>query len=91
MKEILQEIKSERYKQDKKWGEQNHDQFKWLAILMEEIGEASKELNDCLIPPNKNNTNLLINYRKEMIQVGAVVVAMIESFDRNENMFKSKI
>ena len=85
MKEIINELIHERSNQDKKWGEQNHNQFEWLAILMEEIGEASKELTDCLVL--KNHTNLLINYRKEMIQVGAVVIAMIESFDRNENMF----
>ena len=83
MKEIIDELIHERSNQDKKWGEQNHNQFEWLAILMEEIGEASKELIDSKC----NHTNLLINYRKELIQVGAVVIAMIESFDRNENMF----
>ncbi len=82
---IFEEIQRERNKQDKKWGKQNHNQFTWLAILMEEVGEASKELLDS----RENHTNLLVNYRKELIQTGAVIIAMLESFDRNENMFCS--
>ena len=85
MKDIIREIQSERGKQDKKWGKQNHNQFIWLAILIEEIGEASQELLDS----RENHTNLLIDYRKELIQAGAVIIAMLESFDINENMFCS--
>ena len=71
--EIIQLILNEREKQDDKWGEQNHDMYKWLAILGEEVGEANKAVLD-------NKDDELID---ELIQVSAVVVAMIESFYRN--------
>ena len=41
-KKILQLILEERQKQDEKWGEQNHNIYKWLAILGEEVGEVNK-------------------------------------------------
>jgi len=112
VEKIIQEIKEERERQDKKWGQQNHpilDQFllnregsctpqrmcdeyeipseerakqlcevwhergkgSFMHILIEEISEAVS----CL-----SNTKSL---RKELIQCGAVIVAMIESLDRN--------
>ncbi len=37
-------IKAERIRQDAKWGEQNHDDFKWLSILVEEVGELAKAI-----------------------------------------------
>ncbi len=77
---ILKEIKNERYLQDKKWGEQNHIQPYWMIILMEEIGEASKEILEHK-SMKKQSVQL---YRQELIQCGAVIVAMIESLDRNE-------
>jgi hypothetical protein len=33
MQSILDEIKAERAKQNAKWGEQNHDPFKWRRIF----------------------------------------------------------
>ena len=75
MENILEEIKQERFDQDVKWGEQNHNPFKWLTILMEEVGEASK---DALGDYSQG-------YRDELIQVAAVTVAMIECYDRNLN------
>ena len=33
---IAKEITAERQRQDWKWGEQNHDDFVWCAILTEE-------------------------------------------------------
>ena len=39
---ILDEIRGERYKQNRKWGAQTHDPEVWLAILMEEVGEAAQ-------------------------------------------------
>ena len=65
---------SERDRQDKKWGEQNHDVYKWLAILGEEVGEVNK----AALEENYNETI------DELIQIGAVVVAMIESLERNQ-------
>ena len=71
--DIMALILKERQKQDEKWGEQNHDVYKWLAILGEEVGEANKAaLED-------SRSDLI----SELIQIGAVTVAMIESLKRN--------
>jgi len=70
---IINLILSERQKQDDKWGEQNHDIYKWLAILGEEVGEVNKAALE-------GKYNEVID---ELIQIGAVAVAMIESLDRN--------
>lgn len=73
---ILDEIREERKAQDKKWGEQNHGPFKWLAILGEEVGEANRAA--LTLGCSKD----LVLYRNELIQVAAVAVAMIECLDR---------
>ena len=72
--EIIEFFLNERTKQDSKWGEQNHDIFKWLAILGEEVGEINKAALE-------NKYDEIIN---ELIQTGAVVIAMIESLERNK-------
>ena len=72
-KKILQLILEERLKQDEKWGEQNHNIYKWLAILGEEVGEVNKAALE------KNYKDII----DELIQIGAVTVAMIESLERN--------
>ena len=96
MQEILNEIKAERERQNSKWGEQNHKGIEWIAILSEEVGEASKEILDhhfknpvknlegeYVDPANGDQALRLSRYRKEMIQVAAVAVQMIECLDRN--------
>ena len=98
MKEILKEIEKERQKQNAKWGEQNHMPIEWIAILTEEVGEVSKEALDHhfknpYFDAQGNKEPVLDNdvvqhirldkYRKELIQVAAVAVAMIECLDRN--------
>jgi NTP pyrophosphatase (non-canonical NTP hydrolase) len=70
--EILEEIRQERKRQDKKFGVQNHSKFKWVSVLTEEVGEVAKAALD-------NDTS---NYREELIQISAVAVAMIESDER---------
>tara|TARA_B100000902_G_C27201945_1_gene859532 strand:- start:302 stop:547 length:246 start_codon:yes stop_codon:yes gene_type:complete len=71
---ILDLISKERDIQDQKWGEQNHDIYKWLAILGEEVGEVNKAVLE-------SKYDEIIN---ELIQIGAVSVAMIESLERNK-------
>ncbi len=39
---VLEEVADERERQNNKWGAQHHDIPMWLAILMEEVGEASQ-------------------------------------------------
>jgi len=97
MENIFQEIKQERVKQDEKWNVQNHPivneevirgfiseqsakdwcdiatQEKcltWAHILIEEVSEALCAKNKKLM-------------REELVQCAAVIVAMIESLDRN--------
>ncbi len=87
---VLADIVEERENQDKKWGTQNHDPFVWMSILMEEVGETCKEVQDV----HKKSTSSRFSqaqfdaskekYRAELVQVAAVAVAALESLDRNE-------
>lgn len=71
-KKILDEVLDERLRQDNKWGQQNHNTFKWMTILGEEFGEACRGAFE----------DDLANYREELIQVAAVAVAAVENLDR---------
>lgn len=73
----LANVLYERKRQDEKWGVQNHEPLKWLAILGEEVGEACEAiLADHPNPPSWK-------YRDEMVHVAAVALAAVECFDRN--------
>ena len=72
--EVLDEVLGERANQTAKWGEQNHHPERWLAILMEEVGEAAEAALD----------DKYAHMRAELVQVAAVAVATIQSLDRNE-------
>jgi hypothetical protein len=41
---LLQIVKNERLSQELKWGAQKHSPEKWMVILMEEVGEAAKDV-----------------------------------------------
>jgi len=74
---IIHDILDERDRQDVKWGEQNHDDYRWLAILTEEVGElAQAALHDEF--GGKHAGTL----RKELIQAAAVCVSWLECIDR---------
>lgn len=94
---VMEAVRAERIRQDKKWGQQNHGPVVWCAILAEEFGEAAKEVNDFhfLLEKERNTREydptrraklkeLLDKLRVELIQTAAVAVAMVESLDRNE-------
>ncbi len=70
---IWANVQAERDRQDRKWGEQNHHPYKWLSILMEEVGEASKAVLE----------SELVDYHKELTHVAAVAIAAAESLERN--------
>ena len=72
-KKIIKSIILERNRQDIKWGVQNHNIYKWLAILSEEVGEVSKSALE----------GHLDDVKEELVQVAAVSVAIIESLVRN--------
>ena len=66
---ILDQISGERLRQDELWGTQDHNDGKWMIILMEEIGEAAKDIYE-----NKQE-----NADIELVQCAAVIVAWLES------------
>ena len=71
-------VHKERLEQDRKWGEQNHEPVYWLVILLEEIGELSRaiqEMGQHLEDAKYAET--------ELVQVAAVAKAMWESGKRN--------
>jgi NTP pyrophosphatase (non-canonical NTP hydrolase) len=78
---IYDEIKAERARQDTKWGEQNHHPAEWCMILGEEVGEVNKAALEFHFGHKGGSPE---KYREELIQVAAVAVVMLESFDRNK-------
>lgn len=66
-------IRAERQQQDRKWGQQDHDDLYWLAILAEEVGELAQA-----ILQNKDGGV------KELSHVAAVSVAWLECIERRE-------
>lgn len=78
MKQTISDlIYTERQRQDAKWGVQNHDNWKWLAILVEEVGEAAK----AILKAWEENGNPE-DVRKELVEVVAVVFAWLECIER---------
>jgi NTP pyrophosphatase (non-canonical NTP hydrolase) len=68
----FQDTRTERTRQDAKWGAQNHQPETWLAILSEELGEMAREIL----------LGSWDNLRSETVQVAAVAVAFVEAMDR---------
>ena len=83
--EIFRDILSERKRQEAKWGKQSYEPNVWLPILIEEVGEVAKgiqELTSC----NSVRKIARENYRNELVQVAAVCVQMLEDFDEKNNV-----
>lgn len=66
-------IQAERKRQDEKWGEQNHNDEKWLAILVEEVGELAQ----AILKGGKTTLG-------ELVQTTAVGVVWLEAIERRE-------
>jgi len=82
---VILDILNERVKQDEKWGpvpRLHHDFGKWLKILMEEVGEASKADLEVQYQTPHNTEYEDVTWRsdvdKELIQAAAVLVAWLE-------------
>lgn len=69
----VRDVLAERKRQFEKWGKQHHSPEWWLAILMEEVGE----LAECILH-GKFGGPEAANRGKELVQVAAVALAMIE-------------
>lgn len=74
----LLNVLEERDKQDAKWGQQDHVPLKWMMILQEELGEAAKAILEADDEWDESK------YRDEMVQVAAVALAAVESYDRRQ-------
>lgn len=70
--EILALIQVELDRQEEIWGEQDHTDDRWLAILVEELGEVALAMND----------GTEIEVVLELTQVAAVAAAWIENITR---------
>lgn len=75
MGRAMGDVIKERERQLKKWGKQCHDLSIFLNILMEEVGELSKEvLTDKFKQPQLMAPNLYV----EATQVAAVALAIMQ-------------
>lgn len=86
MERAIKSVLAERTRQDSKWGVQNHDMFKWLAILTEEVGEFSSEVMDIYFRGLQRKDEL----REEAVHVAAVALAMVECLDRGKWEFDKR-
>lgn len=77
--QVLVDIMDERHRQDRKWGQQNHEMGDWLLILTEELGEASEEALATKFGGEDRSAALYT----ELIQAAAVLAAMAECAKRN--------
>ena len=80
MDKVIKEIKKERRQQDLKWGtiqERVDDEF--LPVLMEEVGEVARAVNEFKYYGPKDSV------RSELVQVAAVCVAWIELLDLSKS------
>ena len=85
MSDVLAEVAQERDRQDAKWGQQNHSPAGWLAVLVEEVGEAAQQIAQGWVEPiTSEPAEYLANLRRELIQVAASAVAFIECLDRQD-------
>lgn len=73
LKDVLEDVVLERFRQEKLWGQQDHHVEKWVSILLEEVGEVALAVNQA---SNKD-------YRRELVQVAAVAIQMVEALDRS--------
>ena len=82
---IILEVKDERERQNNKWGEQNHDSYTWLAILVEEIGElAQAALHNSFGGEAKGTL------RTELLHTAAVAIQWLEDIEC-EHMLLDKV
>jgi NTP pyrophosphatase (non-canonical NTP hydrolase) len=77
----LHDVLLERERQDRKWGEQNHDPFAYLVILLEELGELGEAALQTRFGGPKGG---LKNMRREATHVAAVALAIVECLDRGK-------
>ena len=68
-REFVKLILNEDMNQISRWGFQEHDIFHWLAFLMEEVGELSEAISNCVFRDG-NRTDI----EKEAIQCATLAL-----------------
>ncbi|HEY9684723.1 MAG TPA: MazG-like family protein [Oculatellaceae cyanobacterium] len=86
---IIEDVIVEIGRAERKFGlRRNHLPMLWMLILGEEYGEAQKAALEAYASEQYNNSIGLDvfheNYREELVQVAAMAICAIDSFDRNE-------
>lgn len=84
MEFVLHCIRNERQRQNSKWGIQRHEMTKWLAILVEEVGEVAQAMQQGMASQKETDADDLF---KELIQVAAVAAAMAEQIKEERGWF----
>lgn len=77
MREALRDVLAERERQDAKWGEQDHDPFCYLTVLVEEVGEFAQAALH-----SRFGGEAAGKLRHEAVHVAAVALAIVECLDR---------
>jgi len=70
-------ILTERIRQNAKWGEQNHDDEIWFAIMTEEIGEVAQAILHTRFGGKAGGTTEV-----ELVHVAAVALQWLECIQR---------
>lgn len=74
IEDFVELVTDELKKQDQKWGENREKHpLEWQSILIEEVGEVGKEMND-----NSFSNTLPPTYEEELVQVVACAFRMYE-------------
>lgn len=81
MLEVNKQILKERARQNEKWGLQNHDNGRWLAILGEEFGEVCQAIQQGSLASKETDAS---NLYEELIHVAAVASAFAEQVLRDK-------
>lgn len=84
-RDIFKSVLYERYRQDNKWGEQNHVLERWTGILGEEYGELCEAINETIFVDCTNGGYETM--KKEAVHVAAVAIAFIEYLEKNKNQY----
>ena len=79
MTTAIDSILAERGRQDAKWGEQNHDPFTYLAVLIEEVGEFAQAALHA-----RFGGEAASKLREEAVHMAAVAMAIVECIDRDK-------
>ena len=82
--DFAQDVLEEMDRQDEKWGDQSgHSGAQWCAILLEEVGEATKLILDSggMDAPLDGGDRAAAEIREELIQVMAVTAQMVRVLD----------